>query len=189
MSNVLPDYKVLDKLCSNLEEPVNVSGLHGSISGMLAVNSSTTLATCLRQYGDGEVAGDFLARFPQLGSDFESIYGSIHYALNETEFDYQLFLPDDEEAMEHRLQALVHWCNDFLLAFGISHASMGNKGCSKEVSELLSNFADFSKVDIQQVEEGEEEETDYQEIVEFIRMGVVHIHSEFHTTSQRETLN
>lgn len=189
MHSVLPDYTALDKLCSGLDDPVNISGLHGSISGMLAVNSSTTLAACLRQYGDGEVAGDFLANFPHLGSDFEAIYGSIHYALNETEFDYQLFLPEDDADMAHRLQALIHWCNDFLLACGIAHATAGNKGYSKEIHALLSNFADFSKVESDEIEASEEAQTDYQEIIEFVRMGVIHIHSDFHTTSKQKALH
>ena len=181
MDSSLPAYSALQKRCDQLEEPINISGLHGSISAMLAVNSNTTIVTSVRQYGDGELSGDFLENHPDMASDFEDIYTAIHHQLNETDFDYHVYLPDDDQGVGKRLKALTHWCNDFLLAFAIAQSGIGSTACSQEIRKLLNQFSQFSQVDCD-LEENEEAESDYQEIIEFVRMGVVYIHSDFHTS-------
>lgn len=93
--------------------------------------------------------------------------GDSHYVL-------QLLLPDDEDELEDRLLSLGEFCDGFTEAF-TNH--------SGEHTGLLDSDAAEAFADIRQVKElslelshEPEDEADYMEVLEYVRVGICLIH-------------
>ncbi len=147
------------------------SGLHGLIAGYLAGGGiSPELAMPdfqifleLEQLSDR----DALTQFHQ----------KIQVSLSNEDLNFTPILPDDEQDLSLRLEALAHWCEGFLAGFGLNKMPQGK--LPDLVSETLNDYAAISQVDIEDSEDGEEGEEDYFGILEFVRVSALNIFLEF----------
>ncbi|WP_049723247.1 UPF0149 family protein [Gilvimarinus polysaccharolyticus] len=86
-------------------------------------------------------------------------------------FSFVLFLPDDEQGMSERVEALSQWCHGFLSGFG--SAGVVERGTlPQEVNETLGDFAAIVQV------EGDDNdaasgEADFLEIAEYVRLAAL----------------
>lgn len=163
------DLKTLDALASPAEA-------HGILCGQLSAGSRMTGLGWLKQF------------LPLLGVKREPwdaltkrLYSMRHFCEEDLEshsLDFQILLPDDDENIATRLDALSEWCSGFLAGFG----SIGSQtqAFSEEVSSLIHDLQSISQVDIASAEgEGEEGESNYFEVVEYVRMAVIGLYQEF----------
>lgn len=101
---------------------------------------------------------DALLRFAQIAQE----------ELLSEDLRFMPLLPDDEEPIELRVEALAEWCAAFLAGF----AALGQIASSEEEEEILEDLAAISAADIDGLE-AEEAERLYAEIVEYIRVTVL----------------
>ena len=97
--------------------------------------------------------------------------------LADAEMQFGIWLPDDEESLQGRTEALAHWCNGFLAALGSGHEG-GLQTLSSEAGEALEDLGEIARAeaaeDASEAEyDPEEEERAYTEIVEYIRVVVL----------------
>ncbi|MDR2878112.1 MAG: UPF0149 family protein [Chromatiales bacterium] len=81
----------------------------------------------------------------------------------------ELLLPEDDEALGLRSEAMAQWCSGFL--YGL--AAGGIKDLTvlpDDVREIVADIAEISHADLEN--SGEEEENAYAELVEYLRAGV-----------------
>jgi uncharacterized protein YgfB (UPF0149 family) len=91
--------------------------------------------------------------------------------------EFQPLLPDDEEPLAVRGEALGAWCQGFLYGFGA--AGTANRSALPEsVSEFLADLARISQAGDVGSEAEEAEEAAYAELVEFLRAGVQLVYDE-----------
>ncbi len=103
-------------------------------------------------------------------SHLSELCGSVFKQISAEDFSFNPLLPDDEEHIEVRLQALGEWVTAFLEGFNsLEHARDG------EIEEALSDFGEISKVD-PNVENTPDTESSYIDVVEFVRVGTMLIH-------------
>jgi uncharacterized protein YgfB (UPF0149 family) len=77
------------------------------------------------------------------------------------------------------MQSLSEWCQGFLLGF--SQSISRNKGVLPEdVEELLSDFVEITRIDMESTGDDEEDENALMEIEEYIRIGVIFIMETLH---------
>lgn len=85
--------------------------------------------------------------------------------------DYEVALPDDEQPLAVRMKAAAAWCEGFLAGFSLQ--PMEQKALPPLISEALNDYAAIAQVDVEHIEEDEDSEKDYAEIVEFLRLSAM----------------
>jgi len=97
------------------------------------------------------------------------------------EYDFYPMLPDDNESLADRTDALASWCQSFL--FGL--AAGGVKDFStlpEDVGEISRDLVEFSQLAHgSDAEETEQDELAYVELVEYVRVGVQLIFEELNS--------
>ena len=93
-------------------------------------------------------------------------------------FSFSLLLPDGDNGIEDRTQALGQWCSGFISGYG--QASVSRDGLSEDASSALTDIAQISQVQAEEMEETEETERDFFEVCEYVRLAVLMLFSEQH---------
>jgi uncharacterized protein YgfB (UPF0149 family) len=90
--------------------------------------------------------------------------------LDADDFGFLLLLPSEEAPLQDRVAALASWCGGFLSGFGL--AGGRTDGLEDDAAEALEDMAAICHVD-EAVDGAEAEESDYAELTEYVRMGVL----------------
>lgn len=85
-----------------------------------------------------------------------------------------LLLPTDDAALSDRATALGQWCQGFVTGFGLN---AGGKDLSDEAKEVLQDLVAISQVQ-EALEESEDGESDYMEVMEYLRVAPLLLFSE-----------
>ena len=104
-------------------------------------------------------------------------------ALADEEFDFQLFLPDDEVDITIRVAAVGDWCTSFMAGFALLIAQTDPAGLDDETAEILKDMSAIAGVDADvDVDTGEEDEEEaehsYFEITEYLRVATMNLYLE-----------
>jgi uncharacterized protein YgfB (UPF0149 family) len=92
-------------------------------------------------------------------------------------FSFVLFLPDDEQSMSERVEALSQWCHGFLSGFGAAGVvERGN--LPQEVHETLSDFAAIIQVEADD-NDAASGEADFIEVAEYVRLSALSLCQDF----------
>lgn len=161
-------YQVINEVVGHLDADMTAAQAHGIATGMLCVNHQTQCGSWL---------AELFRDAPELTAHEQAIlvhwFANTQNLLASDEFEFDLCLPDDEATLSVQVQALTEWCQGFLFGIGFTQAS---SGWSREVSEILKDIVEFTKLDTKA--EGEEDENDFMEIVEYMRSAVLLLRSE-----------
>ncbi|WP_328701295.1 UPF0149 family protein [Cellvibrio polysaccharolyticus] len=90
-----------------------------------------------------------------------------------SEFGLRLMLPDDESDMVERIAALGQWCHGFLTGFGTTGA---RNELSEDARDTLQDLAAIVHIT---ADDEEEDEHDYMEVTEYVRMAATSLFYEF----------
>lgn len=92
-------------------------------------------------------------------------------ALEGSDMEFDLLLPEDEASLDTRTVALAQWCQGFLYGLGGS-AIQDASGLPGEVGEIVRDFSEITRVGVDSGQSAESNENAYAELVEFVRVGV-----------------
>jgi yecA family protein len=93
------------------------------------------------------------------------------------QFDFEPMLPDEEVPLTQRGEALTLWCRGFLYGLAVGGLD-DSKFTSEDVREVLKDLSEFTQLDVSDLEAGTNAlERDYAELVEYVRVGVMLIHT------------
>jgi len=142
---------------------VHAAEAHGCLCGALCVR---------RGYGRAEWFDEILpdATVGE-GSPLAQLGEATLAALAGDELAFQPLLPDDEQPLTDRVEALGAWCQGFLYGFGAA-GTANRAALPADVTEVLGDFAQMSHAGGVGAEALEVEEEAYAELVEFLRVGV-----------------
>ncbi|MDX1513265.1 MAG: UPF0149 family protein [Gammaproteobacteria bacterium] len=170
------DYAVCREALSDADSSVHPSECHGLMCGLLCASERFPEDRWLK-----EVFADASSAAPVV----ESCANTLRAARRETErqlagdgFEFRPMLPADNEPLRTRGEALAGWCRGFL--YGLALGGMGEAAAgSAEVREVLNDLSEFTRLDVSGLQTGSEAlESDYAEIVEYLRAGVMLVHTE-----------
>ncbi|WNV03304.1 UPF0149 family protein [Candidatus Methylospira mobilis] len=171
----LPEYEDIEDAIALQEDVASAAELHGLFCGMQCAKPGLDAQTCLQLVfgsGKGAVSDDDLEQMIALCE-------SVREELSSLDFSFGLFLPDDDEALYERAQALGEWCQGFLYGLGAQAESTSWHG---ECQEILRHLVDIAQLDADAA--GEENEAAFMELSEFVRMGVQLIYGETRAAAQ-----
>jgi len=164
-------YASVSAALSELDSDVDPAECHGVLCGML----------CSPEGFEAQDWLQYLTGYPELhgvrlGTDSAllDLLQSTLRGMDSDDFGFELLLPDDDEPLIVRTDALGGWCRGFLSGFGTTR---GAAATSNESQEFLGDLYRISQVDPQDAD-GEVGEHAFQEIVEYARMGAILLREE-----------
>ena len=166
------NFETLDSMLKahpELESPAFIQGL---LAGMVCGNGDTSetdwIKQLLEEADTKSVKESFLVAL-------HALHGATQEGLQGADFDFNLCLPDDQVGLDWRARMLSHFCEGFLYGMGLtSQASNPLKG---DPAELLEDFSQIAQMDTSGLAEAsDEDEADFTELVEFVKVGVLTIH-------------
>ena len=83
---------------------------------------------------------------------------------------FQPLLPDDDAALVRRVAGLAQWCHGFLYGLALGGAVAPGR-LSADVDEILRDFAEISRAEVDPADPVETGEAAYAELLEFVRTG------------------
>ena len=168
MSQPLPDYDQINDALQGAPSEINAAEFHGQLCGLLCTCDRLELADWLMV---SLPESDPATLSPASQELFQVLLDHSQVAVSSEAFDFQPLLPDDTAGLAARLEALANWCQGFL--FGISHAGVTDiQALPGELPEIVEDFVNISRAEDFELENEEEDEAAYMELVEYVRVGV-----------------
>lgn len=191
----LPDYATVAAALQRCGTNQSPAELHGLAIGMAVGGVAEPLSIWQREvYAEFE-PGDVLAAECRTLLDrvFASAFADRSSADAPQTFGLTLLLPQDIVVDASRLAAVRDWCQGFMFGFGLGGEGVTAR-LSTQTRELLNDFAEICRLDTDDVENNEENQSALIEIEEFLRTGVMLIRDELvqapaqpsHETSPRQ---
>jgi yecA family protein len=97
--------------------------------------------------------------------------------LKSADMSFRPLLPDDDYAIDQRLEALISWVRGFLEGMALS-AGEALGQAPDEIRELIEDLVAISQLSDQE-EQDEDSEQQLMEIIEYVRLGALSVFTEF----------
>jgi uncharacterized protein YgfB (UPF0149 family) len=166
-----PDYIRTQQLLTQAHAMADAAEAHGTLAGCLCGASGYRFEDWLREIlPEGRAERGAAAALREL---FEATAES----LVQPEMEFTLLLPDDEEPLEERTRALAEWCQGFLYGLGAGSITDASE-LPGEVGEIVRDFIEISRAEVDPGQGEEANEVAYTELVEFTRVGVQLLYEE-----------
>ncbi|WP_126452788.1 UPF0149 family protein [Sulfuriflexus mobilis] len=179
--NTLPDYDELNDALARLEIVTDAAECHGMLCGLICADKQARQHWLAEVLPAGRESGDLLVK--ELQALLETVYSITRGQFDAAEFGVRLLLPDDNEALSVRLQALAQWCEGFYLGLGIAGINDLDT-LPVDSREIVQDMIDIAQVGLDEGEVNEEDEIAFAEVTEYLRVGVLLIHEELSTPKQ-----
>lgn len=121
---------------------------------------------------DADAAGTLRARHLMT-----TVFDETAQALGGLEMTFTPLVPDDDDALASRVEALAQWCNGFLYGLGAGQVPSLDQ-VPGEVGEVLRDFAEIGRATVDSDEGEDANEASYAEVLEFVRAGAQLVYEE-----------
>ncbi|WP_127470978.1 UPF0149 family protein [Thiomicrorhabdus aquaedulcis] len=186
------DFDQVNEVIAPFPELESPAFIQGMLLGLLCADSELNEAIWLKK----------LIEEAQIKSVKESFLKALHAmfettnkGLNGSGFELELCLPDDAEPLVFRAAMLGQLCEGVLYGLGLVGRLNDDKNLPPEVRELISDFSDVARIDVdglaalsaestessnstQSLAEVEEAESDFVQLIEFVRVGILMMNEE-----------
>ena len=137
---------------------------HGSLCGALCAMAPYRMQDWVNEIlPDGAVLSDESAAM------IERVFAATATSFGEQGMDFEPLLPDDDQPLNGRANALALWCTGFLYGLGTGHIS-DLEALNGDVGEIVRDFTEISRATGDDADADESNEQAYAELVEFIRV-------------------
>lgn len=167
---------------------------HEQLMSILGEHDFTATASEVHGLITGLIAGgmfkeseDYLEHMSEMFNNGLSVKGSLKKACQELsqnvfaqfeseDMSFSLLLLDDDERLTDQAEELINWVQYFLVGFGLNKRDL--KSASNEAREIIEDFTNITRMDIE-LDDSNETQADFYEVVEFVRVSAVLCHQEF----------
>jgi uncharacterized protein len=163
-------YAAFAALLASSVNPVSPAELHGLLLGRSCAGAGFEVDPWLVD------AAELLGGAPE-DSVRQALVGLQEMVKGELagdEIAVVLLLPPDDAPLNERAKALGQWCQGFLGGFGLT---AGDRALSAEAMEVLQDLSAIAQVQ-NALEESEDGENDYMEVMEYLRVAPLLLFSE-----------
>ncbi len=137
---------------------------HGSLCGALCSMSPYRMQDWVN-----EILPDGAAISDESSAMIEKVFTATASTFGEQGMEFEPLLPDDEQPLNGRANALALWCTGFLYGLGTGHIS-DLEALGGDVGEIVRDFTEISRASGDEADSDESNEQAYTELVEFIRV-------------------
>ena len=190
------DISQLEGLLFDIDATLGAIESHGALCGMLCAQGATDAAQWMLQVlGEHE---DTSKALQQAGKILLQIHQLSVEQMNNSDVDFELMLPDDDEPLEARVEALGTWCQGFvygLAAGGVKEDTVLPEDSQELIRDILeisrAGYAadDEAELDASVEEDNEDDEVAFMEVTEYVRMGTLLIYEELQPLQSSQTVH
>jgi hypothetical protein len=137
---------------------------HGSLCGALCSVSPYKMQDWIN-----EILPDGAALSEESSAMIERVFTETATSFGEQGMEFEPLLPDDEQPLNGRANALALWCTGFLYGLGTGYIS-DLESLGGDVGEIVRDFTEISRATGEDADGDESNEQAYAELVEFIRV-------------------
>jgi uncharacterized protein YgfB (UPF0149 family) len=137
---------------------------HGSLCGALCSMSPYRMQDWVN-----EILPDGAALSDESAAMLERVFTETATSFGEQGMEFEPLLPDDEQPLNGRANALALWCAGFLYGLGTGQIS-DLSALAGDVGEIVRDFTEISRATGDDADVDESNEQAYAELVEFIRV-------------------
>lgn len=172
----LPDFDHLaDLMISEGVLTLSPSELHGLLSGQLSAGARFDSDTLLRVVSE-------LMNVTQIEQERSKVllidlYQTLLFQLQDEDLSYRLLLPEEDQPISQRVDALSSWCSGFLAGFGMY---LGDQTLSDPLREALHDLSEIAQVSSAPEELSDDDEAGLVELEEYVRMAALFMFAECH---------
>ena len=171
----LPDFEsAIESSKGELDAP-GLAECHGVLCGLLCRENAPAPSDFLHHLA----ALKLLVEPPtRLAAILGEAHENTSRQLSDENFGFELWLPDDDEPLEDRADALARWSVGFLAGL----ASGGQwDALSEEAAEAIDDLQQIARTELAggELEAAEEDEAAFAEIVEYVRIVALTMREEF----------
>src|SRR3984893_3880203 len=131
-----------------------------------------------------EILRDGAALSDESAAMIERVFTATASSFGEQGMEFEPLLPDDEQPLNGRANALALWCTGFLYGLGAGHIS-ALEALSGDVGEIVRDFTEISRATGDDAEGDESNEQAYAELVEFIRVAAQDVFDDMQDLCER----
>jgi len=149
---------------------------HGLLVGMICINPDLEGESWLEEVmRDAEISA---APSDEEKTVLALMFVETHQLYEEESYEFNLLLPDDDESLQVRVEALGAWCRGFVYGLGCRQE---DDPWPEDCDESVRDIVQISRIDSEA--EGEADEVSFMELSEFVRVAVQLIRTEMRDAS------
>ncbi len=175
---VAKTFNIYSDLLSRLAIPLSVSEAHGISVGLLCGQASgRAKSRWLTELLD---AADITAETVQERAtdirELDSWFSGTVAALNDPELAFEPAMPDNLAPLADRAAGLIDFCTGFNYGLGLSSGGRDTPSLPGDTREVIADFQAMQNIDLDDLDDTDD--GDWQELFEFLRVGVLLVHEE-----------
>ena len=169
------DHDELEMALGRVSALMGGSETHGVLCGMICAQGKIDEQAWMGQVIEHEDVSEPALRSCEL---MRILHQQTIRQMNDTNLSFTLLLPDDDQPLLQRVEGLGDWCQGFL--FGLGMGGLGEADIlDDEAKEFLEDMTEITRVELPDADEASEEgNASFEEVVEYIRMGVLMLYEE-----------
>lgn len=167
-----PSFLALSKALEKTTLTLHPSQVHGLVCGLLCGEAKERDSA----WQDLVTGGDTNKKTHQV---LQSLYDGCAGQLATFLLDVYPLLPDDDEELPLRAEALSLWCQGVLTGLKMANIQIVGRDPG-EVTEAIDDLIEIAKMNYEDVVTSEEDENAYVELVEYVRMALILIYQVQH---------
>ena len=100
-----------------------------------------------------------------------TLWQSTHRAFSERLSAFEPLLPDDNDAVDVRTEALAHWCEGYLhgLVSGEHDAGLKQRLAAEPLADIIKDMLQITRATVDDLEDDGDDDA-YVEVVEYLRV-------------------
>ena len=143
---------------------------HGLLSSRLAVAGTRGVPDSLGQILDGSDSADALRK--ECEDMLATLWQSTDKAFSERLSAFEPLLPDDNDTVALRTEALAHWCEGYLhgLVSGEHDAGIKDRLAAEPLADIIKDMLQITRATVDDMDDDDSTDDAYLEIVEYLRV-------------------
>ena len=170
-----PDYNSLTDALAKADAELVASESHGALCGMLCAAGTVELSMWLDQIFEEFDVNNLLVK--EASQLLVGLYNDTKAQLKDSDTDFHLILPEDNESLAQRTEALASWCQGF--TYGLAAGGLKkDQQLPQDTTELIKDMVEIARAGHDLGDDSDADEDSYMHIYEYVRMGVLLINEE-----------
>lgn len=159
------DYTAMQRVLSQAGALTDAPEAHGTLAGAFCSADDYRFESWLAElFADGNAVGE-------PADLLRAMFDLTRASLRADDLQFVAVLPDDEEPLAARAEALGQWCQGFLYGLGTNPIPHPDS-LPADVAEVVRDLSSIVQVGVDETQDEEANESAYAELVEFVRIGV-----------------
>ncbi len=175
ISNKSPlDFASLQAIISTENVIAHGAEIHGILTGLISAGftfeEDSYLAMITDLLHNGEALPD------AVNNTIKVLYNELWQNIVDDNYSFEPLLPDDDDCLAERSNALCAWAQGFTLGFGLQQKN--SRDLPSDIQEILTDFIEIANLS-DEIDDDETNERAFYEVVEYVRISALLCFSEF----------